>query len=274
MARINNIIKTRRANELIVKLICTGIDIAENLEGELGDFIEMHEDSVDKMKTLYGLTKVATSVVNHNVFIIYKFSRQKEAKDFEISFIRYIKNDGSNIIDAFLITEPNTEEGDEKDEFTVELRLPISGVKALEQFTNLNSVSIIGYPRSLIYRDMLDVNERKVKLLTTDFNLEVMEIMYYIGKEKIIRQVPQKWLDISEVTYQAIVNTQWATVAQNIVKMGTDGFVSSYEGKEISVPLDLMKMDGLKVTVIKHGEMYINTKNRQQVFAPELLLFK
>lgn len=274
MSRINNIIKTRRGAELIVKLVCKGIPIAESLENELDGFIELHEDSVAKMKTLYGLTSVATSVVNHNVFIVYKFSKQKEAKDFEISFIKYIANDGSNIIETFLITEPNTEESDDKEEFNVELRLPISAIKALTEFTSLNSVSIIGYPRSLIYRDMLEVNERRVKLVTTDFNQEIMEIMYYIGKEKIIRQVPQKWLDISEVTYKAIVNAQWATLPANIVKMHEDGFIASFEGKEIDVPLDILKMDGLKVEVLKHGEVYLNIKNRTQIFSPELLLFK
>ncbi len=273
MSRINNIIKTRRSSQLIVKLVCTGVAIAESLEGELRDYIDLHQDSVEKMKTLYGLSSVNTSVVNHNVFIVYKFKKQSDAKEFEISFIKYIDNSGKNIIDTFLITEAKGDKED-REEFEVILKLPIDAIKALNMFKTLNSVSMTGHPRSPIYRDMVALDGKKVKLLTTDFNLDLMEILYFIGKEKIIRQVPQRWLDISEVTYKAIVNVQWATIPKNIINIKDDGFVSLANEKEVYVPLEILKMDGLTVTLIKHGDSYLNVKNRDQVFTQEMLLFK
>lgn len=273
MSRVNNIIKSRRRKELVVKLVCTGIDVAETLDDELSDYIDMHQASVEKMKTLYGLNKVNVSSVHHNVFITYDFNLEKDAKEFEISFIKYIKNDGSNIVESFLITEASVET-DEREDFEVFLELPSVGVEALSQFKSIRTVTMEGHPTTPIYQDMLPHQGKKVKLLTKDLDLTIVEIMYFSGKDKIIKSVPQSWLDIKELNYKAIVNTAWVTLPENIIKFSDQGVHAKFMDNEIIVPLEILKMDGKKVTLFKENNKYINVDKEDQFFSPEILIFK
>ncbi len=273
MSRVNNIVKNRRKKELIIKLVCTGIDVAENLCDELSDYKDLHTESVDKMQALYGLKGVNVSSVHHNVFIIYEFGLEKDAKEFEISFIKYIKNDGTNIVESFLITEASKEE-DEREDFEVFLTLPATAVDALNEYTGIRAVTMEGYPSTPVYRDMILHNGKKIGLLTRDFDLPVLEIYYYSGKDKIIKSVPQSWLDIKELTYKAIVNTAWATLPENIVKFSDEGVHAKLNGNEVVIPLNVLKMDGKTVTLFKAGGIYVGKKDETQIFTAEMLIFK
>jgi len=273
MSRVNNIIKTRRKKELIIKMVCTGVNIANDLSDELNDYMDMHKESVTKMETLYGLTKVSVSAVNHNVFITYSFEREKEAKDFELSFVKYIDNDGNNITESFLITEPKTEE-DNRDEFEVILALPETAVKILKENKTVRSLTLEGYPTTPIYGDMVPVNNKKVRLLSSDFDLPIVQIFFYSGRDKIIRTVPQAWLDIKELTYKALINTAWATTPSNIVKFSDEGVHAKKGDTEIIVPLHLVQLDGKTVTLTKDNEEYIDVLNEKNRFTKELLIFK
>lgn len=270
---VNSIVKTRRAKDLTVKLVCTGIHEAQKLEETLNEQIDSSPHLLEKMQALYGLKDVTISAVHHQVFIMYKFTKEKEAKEFELSFVRYINNDGSNIVESFLITEAK-EEAVEKEEFVVTLALPETAVKALQMFPSLAAVQMEGHTKSLIYRDTAEMNGQKVKLLTLDLSLELLEVSYIHRKIKFTRQLPQKWLEVAEVEYKAIVNVQWATIPRNIVRTDTKGFYSKVGDKELLIPLDILNIDGTSVTLVKHEGEYVNIANREQVFSPEMVIFK
>lgn len=270
---VQSIVKTKRGKDLTVKLVCSGIPEAEEMEDLLNEQIESSNHLIEKMQALYGLKSVSVSLVHHQVFILYKFLKDKDARDFEISFVKYIKDDGSNIVDAFLITEAK-EEVESKDEFIVSLALPDTAVKALEMFPSLAAVQMEGYSKSLIYRDSAEMNGKKVTMLTRDLSLELLEVSYVHRKIKYTRQIPQKWLEVAEIEYKAIVNVQWATLPKNIVKTDTKGFYSKVGDKEIHIPLYILSMDGTTVTLVKHEGEYVNITNREQRFAPEMVIFK
>jgi hypothetical protein len=272
--KIDSVIRTNRKDQFILKLICKSIPIAEEMAEDLTAYKDTHKEAFEKMQVLYGLRSLEISTVNHQVFVLYKFGKTQDTKEFERSFIKYIDETGSNILETFMITEATKEGESERNEFNVTLKLPPQAKDALRSYESLYSVTLSGFPRIHIYRDELQFDGKFVSLHSKDLNSDILEIFYFIGKEKIIREVPQKWLDISEITYKAIVNVSWASNPKNIVQIINGAFVSRFEDREILVPLDVMQMDGLKVELIKNGDKYVNLKNREQVFEPEMLLFR
>ena len=228
---LQNIIKSRRDKTVTIKIVFGTSQEAEDMLDDLEDYKNDNEVLVEKMKLLYHLKDIQLTTVSNNVFIVYHFERNKEAKNFELNFTQNIESDGSNILESFLITQTNNSDKKEDEQFNVVLNLPEKAVKILKENSMLLNINLVSEPACPIFQDMVSVNQKKVKLLNNDFENTVVNISFRYMGTTVTRTVPQKWLEVEEIIYKAVVNTQWALNPKNIIGMNNNEITSRYNNK-------------------------------------------
>jgi len=269
---LQNIIRSRRNSDCTLKIVYGTEVEAEDSMDILMDHKDSNEVALTKMNLLYNLKDIHLTTVANNLFIVYHFENNKDAKEFEISFTRNINDDGSNLMESFMITQKEQEHEDEE-QYTIKLKLPTQAIEALNEHNGLLSVVMDSEPSCPIYRDMVYYNNKEVKVADKDFDKPVINVITIYNGSKIVRSVPQRWLEIEEILYRGIVNTGWALNPKNIINMTEGGVLSRYDKKEILTPMEVIKLDGNTVKLFKREEGYYEPKSGL-LLLPEHLVMK
>lgn len=268
---LQNIIRSRRNRDCTLKIVYG----TENEAEDSLDVLESHRDENDialnKMMLLYNLKDIQLTTVANNLFIVYHFKNSKDAKEFEISFTRNIYDDGSNLIESFMIAQKEKEEAEEE-QFKIKLTLPTESIKALDSHKSLMSVMMESEPSCPIYRDMAYYNNKSIRLADKDFDKPIVNIITIFNGSKVIRSVPQRWLEIEEISYKGIINAQWALNPKNIIKMVNGGVLSMFNNKEVLTPMEVIKIDGSTVTLFKREDGYYEPKSGLTLSAEHIII--
>lgn len=268
---LQNIIKSRRDKTYTLKIVYGQRDEAEDAMEELEDYKDDNHQSLKKMQLLYKLKDIQLTTVSNNLFIVYHFENKNDAKEFEIAFSRNILDDGSNLLDTFMIAQQLQETKKEEEEFKVILELPEKAVESLQGNDFLLNVTLLSEPSCPVYMDMLFVNKKKVKLLDKDLDKPIVNISYRVQGTTITRSVPQKWLTIEEIVYKATINTQWALNPRNIISMDSKGVLSNFEDREIFTPINILKNDGKSVKLYKREDKFFDTVGEVEYLREHLI---
>jgi hypothetical protein len=213
-----------------------------------------------------------TTVAN-NLFIVYHFTNSKDAKEFELSFVRNINDDGSNLLESFIVTQREKDSKEEEEQFIVKLKLPKDAIEALKTHAGLLCVTMESEPSCPIYRDMMFNDKKSVRLVDKNFDKPVVNIMTVYNGSKMTRTVPQRWLEIEEISYRAVVNSGWALNPKNIVTMKDGAVVTMFNGREVLTSMEIIKQDGLTVSLHKKESGFVDPKSGL-MFQPEHLIMK
>lgn len=268
---LQNIIKNRRDKTYTLKIVYGQQDEAEDAMEELEDYRDSNRQSLKKMQLLYNLKDIQLTTVSNNLFIVYHFGNKNDTKEFEIAFSKNILDDGSNLLDTFMIAQQTKESKKEEDEFKVILELPEKAVESLKGNDFLLNVTLLSEPSCPVYMDMLSVNKKKVKLLDENFDKPIVNISYRVQGVTMTRSVPQKWLTIEEIVYEATINTQWALNPRNIISMDSKGVLSNFEDREIFTPIDVLKNDGKSVKLHKREDKFVDAVNKTEYLREHLI---
>ena len=267
---LQNIIKNRRDKTYTLKIVYGQSNESEDAMEELEEYKDNNQHSLKKMQLLYKLKDIQLTTVSNNLFIIYHFENKGDTKEFEIAFSKNILDDGSNLLDTFMITQ-QLQEKKEEEEFKVILELPEKAVDSLGCNDFLLNVTLLSEPSCPVYMDMLSVNKKKVRLLDKDLDKPIVNISYRVQGTTITRSVPQRWLTIEEIVYKATVNTQWALNPKNIISMDSKGVLSDFEDKEVFTSIEVIKNDGKSVKLYKREDKFFDTVSEIEYLREHLI---
>lgn len=268
---LQNIIRSRRNSDCTLKIVYGSENEAEDSLFVLESHRDENSTALKKMKLLYSLEDIQLTTVANNLFIVYHFGSSKDAKKFEISFTRNIYDDGSNLIESFMIAQKDKEESKEE-QFKIKLTLPEESIKALNSHKSLMSVTMESEPSCPIYRDMAYYNNKSIRLADKDFDKSIVNIITVFNGSKVIRSVPQRWLEIEEISYKGMINAQWALNPKNIIKMVDGGVLSMFNEKEVLTPMEVIKIDGTTVTLFKREDGYYEPKSGLTLSAEHIIM--
>ncbi len=197
-----------------------------------------------------------------NVVVHYVFQSSTAAKEFQVLFNNKIEDDYSNLLESLLIFE-KTKETKKVSNYEVSLNLPTELEKAFE-VSIVDSITTAKYPNIKINREMMQFNNKKIILELEDFSNELLAVKF--TKSGPVYMLPQQWLEIDEKTVRGVYNTKWVMNIDNFIRIEENAIVSKYkDGKEIFVPQELIKMDGIVSRFTAYNENYKDTENGQTV---------
>ena len=268
---LQNIIKNQKDKSFTLKIVFGSEEEAVNLENKLNGEISYRQCDIEKMRIAFGMKEIKVYGVFNSVFVQYEFLTSKNAKSFEISINQSLKEDNSNIEEAFILAKPQTSQKEESP-YRIFLKLPTESKIVLEHKA-IKSIKIYGVDACDITRELAMCDKKEVELVDEDASSEYLNIIInFNGKQKIL--VPQKWLDIEEKTIKAIVSTKWMVDLKHLVRIEGGNVISQLGDKEILASLETIKTDGQEIKLLYKNGKYINAKNNKFYYEKEMLIFK